>query len=193
MQIEFWKEFVITILSYTKVLSFRTSSEVAESFHLSNPLPLVTSTILSTSRSHQAHILLQAFTVVVATNGSNKLRLLNISSKIELRPHTRKVVEARRRDVVRRLAVDEECVPVRGDGQRRREHVRSDGLALLVGNTRGLHVGNDPVQELFENWQSRARRIGVDQDERVLGLCCVEASLGGDGEGRLGNSLCDRD
>jgi len=76
--------------------------------------------------------------------------LLNVSSEIEAgASRTREVVETGRRNVLRRLAVDKECVAVLGHRQWRRQHVRSDSLALLVCDALWLHVRHDPVEEVL--------------------------------------------
>jgi hypothetical protein len=154
--------------------------------NLSTHIP---SPILRAPRRQQAHSLRQTLTIVVPTNRTLQLRLLNISRKIKVIPHTGQVVKTRRRDVVRRLPVNQESVPVRGDGQWGWGHVRSDGLALLRGDALGLHVGDDPVEEICEDGCSRAGSIGVDHDEGVFGCGGGEAEFGGDVEGRLGEGF----
>lgn len=141
---------------------------------------LVASAVLSAARQQQAYILSLAFAVVVPTNRSLKLRLLDVASEIEQSPVGRQVLEAGRRDVVRRLAVDQEGVAVRRDRQRSRGHVRCNLLADLVGDALGLDVRDDPVEKVGQDRESRARRIRVDHDQGVLGGLGVVALLRSD-------------
>jgi hypothetical protein len=64
---------------------------------------------------------------------------------------------------------------VRRDGQRGRGHVGSDGFALLRRDAFGLHVGDDPVQEVGEDGRRGAGGVGVDEDEGVFGCGGGEA------------------
>jgi hypothetical protein len=150
-----------------------------------HPLLNIPNTIMRTALQQQAHILLLTFTIVIATNGPNKLRLLDIRSKVELGSHTRQVVQTRWWDIVRRLAVNEERIPVRTNRQRSWEHVHGDLLALLRCDALGLHIRDNPMEEVRQDGSSWAWSVGVDHDEGVFGGCWVEALFAGDGEGRL--------
>ena len=100
--------------------------------------------------------------VVVPADGSLELSLFDVSIQIEAGASTRKVVEAWRRKVVRRLTVDEECVAVLGHRQWGRQHVRCDSLALLSGDALGLYVRHDPVEEVLEDRCGRIRRVSKE-------------------------------
>jgi hypothetical protein len=58
---------------------------------------------------------------------------------------------------------------MRRDGQWGWGHVGSDCFTLLRGDTFGLHVGDDPVQEVCEDGRGGAGGVGVDEDEGVFG------------------------
>jgi hypothetical protein len=135
----------------------------------------VPNTILRAPRRQQADSLRQALAIVVPANRALQLRLLNISRKIKVVPHTGEVVKTRRRDVVRRLPVNEESVPVRSDGEGCWGHVGSDGLALLRGDALGLHIRHDPVEEIGEDGCGGTGGVGVDHDEGVFGCGGGEA------------------
>ena len=80
---------------------------------------------------------------------------------------------------------------MRADRQRRREHVHGDLLALLRCDTLGLHIRDDPVEEVCQNRSSRAWSIGIHHDEGVFGGRWIEVLLASDGEGRFLYRLCD--
>lgn len=106
--------------------------------------------------------------IAATTNRSLKLGLLDIRSKVELRSHAREIVQTRRRNIVRQLAVYEGRVPVRADRQRCREHVHGELLALLSGDALGLHIRDDPVEEVRYDGRSRAWSVGVDHYQGVF-------------------------
>jgi hypothetical protein len=64
---------------------------------------------------------------------------------------------------------------VRRDGQWGWGRVGSDCFTLLRGDAFGLHVGDDPVQEVCEDGRGGAGGVGVDEDEGVFGCGGGEA------------------
>lgn len=80
---------------------------------------------------------------------------------------------------------------MRRDGQRSRGHVGGNGFTLLGRDALGLHVGDDPVQEVGEDGCGGAWSIGVDHDEGVFGCCSREGEFGSYVEGGLGEGFWD--
>lgn len=150
----------------------------------------IASTILRTLGRNRTNSLSQALIEVITSDRTNQPSLLDISRQVKVVAHARNIVQTRRRRVVRGLAVEQLSVPVWRNRERCKGHVGRDGLARLVGDARGLRIGDDPVEEVAEDGRGWAGSVGVDEDEGVLCRRWVEAWLSREGEVGLHEGLC---
>ena len=99
---------------------------------------------------------------------------------------------------------------MRRNTQRRKSQIGRQRLGLLIGHARGLDVVPTPVwsaatqrrgvsrgkgslqqmQEILEDGSVRAGRIRVQDEDGVIRVGGVEASLGGEGDGGCHGRFC---